>query len=61
MIQNEQTQKPFFAKFLESQQAAKETRTDSQQAQPWPIITIPIGDMDHTMKYPSDNDEDIYI
>jgi hypothetical protein len=61
MHQNEQFSKPFFAKFLESQQAAKETTADNQRAQPWPIITIPIGDMDHTMKYPSDNDEDIYI
>ena len=60
MTQNEKFQKPFFAKFLESQQPAKET-TDAQQAQPWPIITIPIGDMDHTMKYPSDNDEDVTI
>jgi len=60
MTQNEFS-KPFFAKFLESQQPAKVTSTDKEQAQPWPIITLPIGDMDHTMKYPSDNDEDIYI
>lgn len=61
MNQNEQFQKPFFARFLESQQSAKETGTSNQQAQPWPIVTIPLADMDYTLKYPSDNDEDIYI
>jgi hypothetical protein len=58
MTQNEQLQKPFFAKFLESQQTAKQTRTENQQGEQ-NTVSLPIFDLDHTLKFPSDGDEDI--
>jgi len=58
MKQNEQLQKPFFAKFLESQQAAKKARTENQQGEQ-NTVTKPILDLEHTLKFPSDSDEDV--
>lgn len=43
------TPKPFFARFLETQEALQ-VETDVKAGKPPPM---------HTMKYPSDNDENV--
>jgi hypothetical protein len=49
---------PFFARFLESQNK-KEQNNNEQLFDPWPVPvpTKPVLDIEHTLKYPSDNDE----
>lgn len=63
MKQNQEMQKPFFARFLESQQSHREGT--SINSIPWPLpwpITDKLRDhLDETQKYPSDGDEDVYI
>jgi hypothetical protein len=54
MNQYDYLKKPFFAKFLESQNASKAT---AGQAEAFPEPTKPILDMEHTLKFPSDGDE----
>jgi hypothetical protein len=58
MNQHEQLQKPFFAQFLESQKTAKENNQENQRGEN-NSVTKPILDLEHTLKYPSDGDEDI--
>lgn len=58
MKQNEQLQKPFFAQFLEAQKA-KKTNTTENFAEGISSITIPFLEGDHTMKYPSDGDDEL--
>ena len=58
MNQNEQLQRPFFARFLEAQKTAKETTNENKQGEQ-NSITFPIFDTEHTLKYPSDSDEDV--
>jgi len=54
MKQNEELKQPFFAKLLESQNVIpKEGGKES-----YPSFTILITDTYHTMKYPSDDDEE---
>ena len=55
MNQHDYLKKPFFAKFLEAQQAAKVA--SNQQQEGGIIVTKPILDFEHTLKYPSDSDE----
>jgi hypothetical protein len=55
MKQNDQLKQPFFARFLESQSAAK-----SQPGQQglWPPFTLKFADdFEQTHRYPSDNDD----
>lgn len=57
MKQNER-KSPFFAQFLESQQT-KVQQAGEANLLVWPPISIPLIDHDHTMKYPSDGDDDL--
>jgi hypothetical protein len=54
MKQNEQLEQPFFAKFLESQSAAKVNAQDNGKV---PSFTFKMLDDIVTHRYPSDNDE----
>lgn len=56
MKQNE-LKHPFFAQFLESQQAKLQRPTEPNSLV-WPPVTLPIMDYDQTHKYPSDGDDD---
>jgi len=47
------TKRPFFARFLEGQKFPR-VKTDLKAGRP----TKPEFDLAHTMKYPSDDDED---
>jgi hypothetical protein len=54
MKQNEELKQPFFAKLLESQNVIpKQGGSDT-----YPTFTYLIIDGYHTLKYPSDNDEE---
>jgi hypothetical protein len=56
MKQNEQLSKPFFAKFLESQ------KKENKEAPQGSFVTNrPFLDLPQTMKWPSDDDDDIFI
>jgi hypothetical protein len=57
-MQHTEPKQPFFARFLESQKN-REQNTNEQLLDPWPVpvITKPLYDIEHTLKYPSDNDE----
>ena len=60
MKQNEALMKPFFVRFLQAQSRIDEP---VEHGFPWPFPgggSAPGKDKE-TMKYPSDNDEDIYI
>ena len=55
MNQNETLKRPFFAQFLESQRVAK---SQPNQQAIWPPLTLKIfDDLEHTLRYPSDNDD----
>jgi hypothetical protein len=54
MKQNDQLKQPFFARFLESQSAAKTNATENGR---YPSFTFKMLDDIVTHKYPSDNDE----
>jgi hypothetical protein len=58
MKQNEKLAQPFFAKFLESQKAMQ-NNTSENHAEAIAGVTIPFLEGDHTMKYPSDGDDDL--
>ena len=60
MKPNEQLQEPFFARFLEVQHKGNRGAQQNIPGWPFPIppITSPIKDVEHTLKYPSDGDED---
>ncbi len=53
MSQANSDKRPFFARFLESQEKYPRVKTDLRAG----AQTKPIKDLDQTMKYPSDNDE----
>ena len=55
MKQNEQLKQPFFARFLESQSAAKANPNDNGFIPPFTMKFL--DDFDVTHRYPSDNDE----
>ncbi|NII28609.1 microviridin/marinostatin family tricyclic proteinase inhibitor [Pseudoflavitalea sp. X16] len=57
MKQSEQA-KPFFAQFLEAQQAKNLLRPNEANQLVWPPVSLPIIEHDQTMKYPSDGDDD---
>jgi hypothetical protein len=57
MKQNDQLKKPFFAKFLESQDK-DEANKQNPSFLPWPITSKGKDDHDQTMKFPSDGDEE---
>lgn len=55
MQQQESSQQPFFAQFLEKQSKRED---GSQAGFPWPVITEKLRDsLEQTQKYPSDGDE----
>jgi hypothetical protein len=58
MKEKEALQQPFFARFLENQQPEKTNNAGTNNG--W-VVTSKIKDDLETMKYPSDNDEDIFI
>ena len=60
MKQNEALSKPFFAQFLEMQEK-QHPNTEGIITWPWPPGTTAPGRDKETMKYPSDDDEDIFI
>lgn len=55
--QQDAGKQPFFAQFLEMQQRTQEAAGQFAGDGPFPEITKPILDMEHTQKYPSDGDE----
>lgn len=57
MKQNDQLKQPFFAKFLESQSAAKST--PGQEGLRPPFTLKFADDFDVTHRYPSDDDQDL--
>ena len=56
MKQNEKLAQPFFAKFLESQKAMQNSTENHEGIAG---VTIPFLEGDHTMKYPSDGDDEL--
>jgi hypothetical protein len=57
MKQNEKLAQPFFAKFLESQKVMQ--NSTENHAEGISSVTIPFLEGDHTMKYPSDGDDEL--
>lgn len=57
MKQNEKLAQPFFARFLESQKAMQSNNTENHEG--IASVTIPFLEGDHTMKYPSDGDDEL--
>jgi hypothetical protein len=56
MKQQEAGKQPFFVQFLEAQKRTQETSGESY-FDLGSIVTKPILDTEHTLKYPSDGDE----